>query len=123
LIAVGDLSGPNTYIEKPRFWNPASLVYDKWVEMVIGVKWAVDSTGWVEVWARVKANGETAFIQKFSHTFTPTFQQVQGQSIKTLCNDKIGLYFGTSSSPPTNTVLHRGFTRWDNKDDAIASMG
>ncbi len=120
LIAQGDLSGPGTIIDKPRFWQVADVL-DKWVEMVIGVKWNVTATGWIEVWARVQ--GEATFTQKYVKTNTPTWQQVQGQSIKTKGNDKMGLYFGTSSSPPTNTVLHRGFTRWGNKDDAIASMG
>lgn len=120
LNAPGDLTG--AYIEKPRFYSLSSI-YDKWVELVIGVKWSMDNTGWVEVYGRVRENGETTFSQKFVHLNTVTFQQIKGQPIKTTVNDKIGLYFGDESPPPTNTVLHRGFTRWDNKDDAIASMG
>jgi hypothetical protein len=120
LQAAGDLTG--AYIEKPRFW-PLSTIYDKWVEIVVGVKWEMNNTGWIEVWARVKANGESTFTRKFLHLDTVTFQQIQGQAIKTTVNDKMGLYFGTSSNPPTNTVLQSGFTRWSNKTDAINSMG
>jgi len=120
LQAAGDLTGAT--IEKPRFYTLASI-YDKWVELVIGVKWAMDNTGFVQVYGRVKANGDTVFVSKFQHLNTVTFQQIQGQSIKTSVNDKIGLYFGTSSSPPTNTVLHRGFQRFNNQASAIASMG
>lgn len=120
LQAAGDLTGAT--IEKPRFYTISNIL-NKWVEMVIGVKWTMDNTGWIEVWGRVKGNNETTFTLMFSHYNTVTFQQIQGQSIKTTVNDKMGLYFGTSSSPPTNTVLHRGFVRWNNKTDAINSMG
>lgn len=120
LIAQSDLSGPGTIIDKPRFW-PVADVLDKWVEMVIGVKWNVTATGWVEVWARVQ--GESSFTQKYVKTNTPTWQQVQGQSIKTSGNDKMGLYFGTSSAPPTNTVLHRGFQRFADEASARAALG
>lgn len=122
LKAAGDLSGPGTIITKPRFW-PVSTVLDKWVEMVIGVKWEVDQPGEIFVYARVKALGETNFRLVYHDDTRPTFQKIEGQSIKTKVNDKMGLYFGTFSSPPTNTVLHKGFTRWDNQDDAIASLG
>jgi len=120
LQAAGDLTGAT--IEKPRFYTMANIL-DKWVELVIGVKWAMDNTGFVQVFGRVKANGDSTLIKKFEHLNTVTFQQIQGQSIKTSVNDKMGLYFGTQSNPPTNTVLHRGFTRWDNEADAMASMG
>lgn len=121
LIAKSDLSGPGTFIEKPRFW-PVATVLDKWVEMLIGVKWNVNSTGWIVVYARVRDLGETQLTKKFEHLNTPTWQQVQGDSIKTSGNDKMGLYFGTSSSPPTNRVKHRGFMRFADEASARASL-
>lgn len=119
---VGSTTG--MYIEKPRFWSMSTIV-GKWVEMVIGVKWAVDNTGTIVVYARVKELNETTFSQKFSHTNTPTFQQLSGSSIKTTANDKMGLYFGRFpvGSIKNNAVYHRGFVRWDNQADAINSMG
>lgn len=122
LKAQGDLTGPDTIITKPRFW-PVSTVLDKWVEMVIGVTWHVPDNGEIWVYARVKALGETNFTLVYHDTTRPTWQVIQGQSLHSSCTDKMGLYFGTFTSPPTNTVLHRGFQRWNNQADAIASMG
>ena len=120
LIKKSDLSGPDTFIEKPRFYSIAQVI-DKWVEYVIGVKWNVNSTGWIEVYVRLE--GETTFTKKFEHRDTPTWQQVQGDSIKTSGNDKMGLYFGTASPPPTNKVKHRGYERFATKEEAFAPMG
>jgi hypothetical protein len=121
LIAKSNLTGPGTFIEKPRFWS-VSTVLDKWIEMLIGVKWNVDSTGWVVVYARIPELGETQFTKKFEHYNTPTWQQIQGESLKSSGNDKMGLYFGTSSTPPTNRVAHRGIMRFNNETSARASF-
>lgn len=108
-------------VEKPRFW-PVSEILDKWVQMVVGIKWAVDNTGEIQVYGCYPAPSCSPTLL-FSKANTPTFQQKQGEALKTSVNDKMGLYFGDSSSPPTNTVLQRGFSRWSNKADAIAATG
>ncbi len=120
IVPVG--GGSVTYTIKPRWYTVASIL-DKWIEYVIGVKWAVDVNGEIYVYCRVKENGDTRFSLKYQDLSHPTSQRTDGEPVHTKMNDKMGLYFGTSASPPTNTVLHRGFTRWDNQSDAIASMG
>jgi len=120
VIATG--GGSITYVIKPRFFTVASVL-DKWVEYVVGVKWAVDTNGEIYVYSRIKANGETVFSLQYVDFNHPTFQREEGEPVVSRVNDKMGLYFGTDAAPPTNTVLHRGFTRWDNQSDAIASMG
>ena len=120
IVPVG--GGSVTYTLKPRFYTVASVL-DKWVEMVIGVKWAVDTNGEIYVYSRIKANGETVFSLQYVDFDHPTNQRTDGEPVLTIMNDKQSLYFGTDAAPPTNTLLHRGFTRWDNQADAIASMG
>jgi hypothetical protein len=100
-----------------------------WVEFVIGIHWAVDNTGWFEVYSRNRDNGETGFTLRLSNSNVPTMQQVKGQALPATTLDKQDHYFGywssadTPSPFPTNYVDHRGLERFSDKSSALASMG
>jgi len=98
-------------IEEPRFLNLATIA-GKWVNLVIGVKWATDNTGQVEAWAKCAACGDSGYTLRWSHYNTPTMQYQAGQAPPTGALDKQGLYVGNYSSTatvPTNHVTETGF--------------
>jgi len=122
---VGAVSGGSVqYTVKPRFLTLSSVA-NKWLEIIIGVKWQFNVPGEIYVYTRCTDNGETTFTLRYSDTTLPTNQYASGSSFKTNVNDKMGLYLGRwpVGSIVNNTVYHRGFTRWDNQADAVASMG
>jgi hypothetical protein len=108
-------------IDKPRFYSVAQVT-DKWVEMLVGVKWSMDSSGELRVYARCRACGESDLTLKLSRSGV-TYQQLKGQPVKTSANDKMSNYFGQSSPIPTNTVLHRGLMRFADEASARAYLG
>lgn len=106
---------------EPR-WYDLSAVQDKWVDWVIGVKWTIDNTGWVQVQNRVDLG---AWVTNYDVTNTPTWQVQSGQPPKTTVMDKIGAYQDASGFPGTwQNVLHNsGLTRWADETSAKASLG
>lgn len=119
---VGGVSTPTQFAERIPVYRLSEIV-DRWVEYVIGVKWTQDATGEVHGLFRCQAIGETSFVEKATRTGTITQQWLDGQSVRSTVADKMGLYFGDGTEPfPTNTVVHRGFQRFDDKQSAIASF-
>jgi hypothetical protein len=110
--------------DHPRFL-PLASVAGKWVEVLLGVKWAFDATGAIRCSTRCKANGETAFTSRFTADNVPTWQYRDGQPKPTAGLDKQGCYQGYGSVPPswpTNHVLHRGFMVCSDEATARANL-
>jgi len=101
----------------------------KWVEFIVGVYWATDNSGQLQVYTRVKDNGETGFTQQLNESNIATMQYITGQPLPTTTIDHYGLYFGywsqarTPSPFPTNYVDHMGLERFSDKTSAFAAMG
>jgi hypothetical protein len=98
-------------IEEPRFLSLTSIG-GKWVNIVLGVKWATDNSGQVEAWVKCAACGDTSYTLRWSHYNTPTMQYTAGQTPPTGGLDKQGLYTGNYSSTnpvPTNHITETGF--------------
>ena len=94
------------------------VTYDAWQEFVIGVKWATDNTGAVEVYSRTPGSRwQHAFEKLNEPTYaygTTSYGTIDADLSKTpTVIDKIGLYFGGYSTPrfPTETVYESGLTR------------
>jgi hypothetical protein len=91
--------------------------YGHWQEFVVGVKWATDNTGAVEVYSRTAGGSWTHVFEKLNeptylYGTTPygTFAK-DGSNWGTVI-DKIGLYFGAlNGAKPTETVYESGLTR------------
>ena len=98
--------------------------YGKWVDFIIGVKWATGNTGDLRVYARVEGKRGYALLVKRSRT--PTWQygttpagsinadgvKSSGEPARVL--DKGGLYFGYwdgRTTFPTESILETGMTR------------
>jgi hypothetical protein len=98
-------------IEEPRFLSLTSIG-GKWVNIVLGVKWATDNSGQIEAWVKCAACGNTNYTLRWSHYNTPTMQYTAGQTPPTGALDKQGLYTGNYSSTnpvPTNHITETGF--------------
>jgi len=106
-----------TVFEEPTI---APVTYGKWMEIIVGVKWATDNTGEIRVYTR--AEGETAWTLRISESNTPTEQY--GTTNYGTCaadfsncpnvTDHGGLYFGFSDGRTTfaqESLLSRGLTR------------
>jgi len=91
--------------------------YGQWQEFVVGVKWATDNTGAVEVYTRTPGAAWQQVFEKLNEATylygtTPygTFAQ-DGSNWPTVI-DKIGLYFGELGGiTPTETLYESGLTR------------
>jgi hypothetical protein len=90
--------------------------YGQWQEFAVGVKWATDNTGAVEVYSRSPGgNWNRVFTKLNEPTYlygtTPygTFAQ-NGSNWPTVI-DKIGLYYGEYDITPTQTLYESGLTR------------
>jgi len=98
--------------------------YGKWVDFIIGVKWATGSTGELRVYARVE--GKTGYKLMLNRSRIPTWQygttpygsvnadgtNSSGQQARVI--DHGGLYFGywdSRTSFPTESILETGMTR------------
>jgi Polysaccharide lyase len=142
---VSTVGGRAEIIDHRRFF-PVSAVVDKWVEFLIGVKWATDKTGAIRVYTRCRecAKGRSAprgqrqrrgWILRYSRDNIVTMQygagvmNANGTSIANGAGmttiDHAGLYFGYSSTPstmPTNRVLQRGLLRASDMATAASSL-
>lgn len=90
--------------------------YGQWQEFAVGVKWATDNTGAVQVYSRTPGGSWQKLFEKLNQptylygtTATGTFAQ-DGSNWPTVI-DKIGLYYGEYSITPTETVYESGLTR------------
>jgi Polysaccharide lyase len=80
---------------------PASAFQtQRWIQMIVHIRWATDSTGVVEGWSRYR--GDSTWSKTVTQTGRPTLQW----NASTLPNpdgavgaDKIGAYRGASSTP------------------------
>jgi hypothetical protein len=103
------------------------VTYGQWQEFVIGVKWATDNTGAVEVYSRTPGGSWSKAFEKLNeptylYGTTPygTFAQ-DGSNWPTVI-DKIGLYYGEYNITPTETVYESGLTRSSNLATAKSSF-
>jgi len=114
----------------------APINFGKWVEMIIGIKWATDNTGAIDAYYRVE--GQTSWTHSISKTGLPTEQygttsygtvradgtSSDGSQHSVL--DKQGLYFGyydsTKTSFPTDRLAQSGLTRSSDFETARATL-
>jgi hypothetical protein len=95
------------------------VVYGQWQDFVIGVKWATDNTGAVEVYGRTPGGSWQQVFEKtgeptYLYGTTPNGTFAQNGSNWPTVIDKIGLYYGYSYTPssfPSETVYESGLTR------------
>lgn len=106
---------------EPRF-HDLSAIEGRWLDWLLGVKWAVDGTGWVRVETRPEGG---AWGVRYEAMSTPTWQQKQGEPPRSSSMDKMGAYQDASalSGPWENVLLNSGLTRWPDEQSARASMG
>jgi len=131
---VASVSG-SPQIHDSRYFFPVSRVTGKWLDFVVGVKWATDTTGAIRVYTRCRECGDTDWVLRYSKNKIITMQwgagimnrdgtdPDTGQPITTL--DKEGLYYGLSSPPatlPTNRILEMGLVRTSDEATAKAAI-
>jgi hypothetical protein len=121
-----------TVVEQPSFL-PVPL--GKWVELILGVRWATDNTGEIRVYTRTE--GEADFTLRLSRSGQPTWQygttsygtvnadgsNASGQQVRVL--DKQGLYFGYPdgrTSFPTESLQETGLVRASDYATARATL-
>jgi Polysaccharide lyase len=113
------------YANNPSGWAAGSVsykapflpvTYGQWQEFVIGVKWATDNTGAVQVYSRAPGGSWSKVFERLNEptylygvTGYGTFAQ-DGSNWPTVI-DKIGLYYGEYDITPTETVYESGLTR------------
>lgn len=106
-----------------HFLDPQSVL-GKWVDFVIGVKWAFDATGFIHVQYRVQGG---AWAIGYDRRGIVTGQWHTGSPPPTSGLDKMGFYQGWAVSSegnvPTNTHYRRGLMRHVSQADAVASLG
>jgi hypothetical protein len=105
------------------------VTYDAWQEFVIGVKWATDNTGAVEVYTRTPGSSwQQAFEKLNEPTYaygTTSYGTIDANLSQTpTVIDKIGLYYGgySTTSFPTETVYESGLTRSSNLTTAQSTL-
>jgi hypothetical protein len=104
------------------------VVYNQWQEFVVGVKWATDNTGAVQVYSRPAGGSWAKIFERLNEptylygtTAYGTFAQ-DGSNWATVI-DKIGLYYGVyDTSKPTETVYESGLTRSSDLSTAKSSL-
>lgn len=110
-----------------RFWPKSAYpsLIGKWVDWVIGVKWATDRTGELRVYTRCVQCQNKRWRLRYSLSSSITMQwgagimNADGTNPKTgtemMTLDKMGLYYGYQTAPPgglpTNRVLEMGIVR------------
>jgi hypothetical protein len=112
-----------------------AVPYGKWVDIIVGVKWANDTTGELRVYARVE--GQSSYTLVLTESNTPTWQygttsyttvnadgtDTSGHQVTVI--DNTGLYTGyydSRTSFPTNTVYASGLTRSSDLATATATL-
>jgi hypothetical protein len=109
----------------------------KWTEFVIGILWKTDAKGEVQVYTRVKDDGQKRFTLRLVRRKTATWQygstpygNVRPNGTNVSDNqqhgslDKEGLYFGyfAGGAFPTNSVSENGLIRANNRQAVFANM-
>lgn len=114
------------------------VVLGEWLEFIVGVKWATDSTGAVQVHTRVPGAGWLKKVDKTgfataqwgtvgANTIPASYIDSSGHPFGVI--DHGGLYYGYYSAPPlpspfpANHVQRLGLARWASLADAKASLG
>jgi hypothetical protein len=123
-------------IHDVRSFFPVSSVIGKWVDFVIGVRWATDSTGAIRVLTRCRQCGDKHWVLRYARKHIVTMQwgagvmnrdgtsTSSGREMKTL--DKQGLYYGFYRQPssfPTDRILEMGLVRAGDEAAAKAAVG
>jgi hypothetical protein len=120
-----------------RFWPKSAYpsLVDKWIDWVIGVKWATDRTGALRVYTRcLQCRTDRRWLLRYSLSKSITMQwgagimNADGTSPQTgaelMTLDKMGLYYGYTTLPstglPTNRVLEMGIVRAPTRSAAMA---
>jgi len=96
------------------------VTFGSWREFVVGIKWATDNTGAVQVYSRTAGGSWSKAFEKLNEptylygtTSYGTFAQ-DGSNWPTVI-DKLGLYYGytdkTKTTFPVETVYESGLTR------------
>ena len=103
---------------------PLSKVIGGWCDLVCGVKWETDHTGWVTF--AIRAPGQSTYTVYYDVKMTPTAQLVSWQAFINLVDEKQGGYFGLFSGPNPvgwqTTYFLRGLTLHATQADAEASL-
>jgi hypothetical protein len=120
-----------------RFWSKAAYpsLIGKWIDWVIGVRWATDRTGQIRVYTRClqcRTNKRWLLRYSLSHSITMQWgagiMNADGTNAKTggemMTLDKMGLYYGYSAAPPggvpTDRVLEMGIVRAGSRAAAMS---
>jgi hypothetical protein len=128
--------GPPPIRDAQRFWRPNAYpaLIGKWIDWVIGVKWATNRSGALRVYTRCAACGDAGWVLRYSLSGAITMQwgggvldaegknPATGLEMTTL--DKMGLYYGYAQPQPfalpTNRVLEMGIVRASTKRAAMS---
>jgi hypothetical protein len=130
--------GGTPQVHDVQRWFPVSRVVGKWLDVVIGVKWATDTSGAIRVYTRCHECGDTQWVLRYTKDNILTMQwgagvmnqngtsAQDGQPMTTL--DKEGVYYGYASghapsSLPTNRMLQMGLIRTTSEAAAMAAFG
>jgi hypothetical protein len=135
---AGQLAKSSSGLYRGSVYDNTALVpvsYGRWVDFIIGVRWATGSTGDLRVYARVQ--GTRGYKLMLSRSGTPTWQygttpsgsvnadgtNSSGQQVRVL--DHGGLYFGywdQRTSFPTESILETGMTRSSSYSAAASTL-
>lgn len=116
-----------------RFFSVSSVI-GKWVDFVVGVRWATDTTGKIRVFTRCRECGDRHWVRRYAKDRIVTMQWgagvinangtsvSSGREASTL--DKEGLYYGyyRPTSLPTNHILEMGLVRAGSESAAMAAI-
>jgi hypothetical protein len=105
-------------VHKPLI--PLSQIQGKWVNVVVGVKWEIDHTGWVVFDAKIEGGLWKTYHEEND---TPTYQVEPGKAWKNPM-DKHGAYQDASGFPSTweNVHLSSGLMRFADEASAKAAL-
>jgi hypothetical protein len=128
--------GPAPIYDMQRFWRPREYpaLIGKWIDWVIGVRWATNTTGAVRVYTRCIQCRHAGWILRYSKSGIITMQwggglmNADGKDVGTgrefMTIDKIGLYYGYTQpqafAMPTNHVLEMGMVRSSTRATAMS---
>ena len=137
------VSGKAEITDSRRFYKVSDVV-GKWVDFVIGVKWATNATGSIRVYTRCTACGSKSHskvarakrrelalrytrdsivtMQYGAGVMTADGKNAEGREMLTI--DHAGLYFGYSGTEPmpTNRLLQSGLVRASDMATAAATL-
>jgi hypothetical protein len=111
------------------------IPFGKWIDVIVGVKWATDNSGEIRVYYRIE--GQSSFTLAITRSKTPTWQygttsystvnldgtNASGKQVNVL--DQTGLYTGYSNgrtSFPANAIFEAGLTRSSDYATAAATL-